>query len=378
MLKKIIYQGLVAGLFIALLAGCTPAVAPAAPDETPGKTEADTDGAVSAYSLVDALSREVTFQAPPSRIVLSGKGLFMIADALYLFPGAAERIAAMGETDQGAGNFIALIDPNYTGKAVLGAQAGAEQIAAYQPDAVILKSYLAESLGSSIEALGVPVVYVEFETPTQYERDLRVIGTLLQEEARAAELVELYQARRQAVEAALSGLEESEKPRTLLLYTSDKDGKVAFNVPPLGWMQTLLVEMAGGKPLWRDASLGGGWTTVTLEQIAAWDADAIFIVSYFSDPSVTVSTLKSDPNWALLRAVREGQMYAFPFDLFSWDQPDPRWILGLQWLASRLHPQRFAEMDITAEARSFYRDFYGLDEDFFEQNILPTFKGDLP
>ncbi|MCE5209562.1 MAG: hypothetical protein LLG42_14790 [Chloroflexi bacterium] len=71
------------------------------------------------YTVVDALGREITFQQVPQRIVLAGRALFMVADALYLFPDAAQRIAGIGQTNQGSGNFISLIDPEYEAKAVL-------------------------------------------------------------------------------------------------------------------------------------------------------------------------------------------------------------------------------------------------------------------
>ena len=52
--------------------------------------------------------------------------------------------------------------------------------------------------------------------------------------------------------------------------------------------------------------------------------------------------------------------------------------LGLTWLAGRLHPELFPRLNMVAEAQSFYQNLYGLDAAFFEKNILPTFKGDLP
>jgi len=91
-----------------------------------------------------------------------------------------------------------------------------------------------------------------------------------------------------------------------------------------------------------------------------------------------VSGLKADPNWQAIRAVQEGHLYAFPGDLYSWDQPDPRWLLGLTWLAGKLHPDLFPDLDITAAAKEFYATLYGLDAAFVEQHILPTFTGDIP
>ena len=352
-------------ILILLLTACAPQT------PLPGGAEAPTP-----ITITDALGRLVSLPAAPQRIVITGKALVMIADAVYTFPEAPERIVGIGNAGQGSSNFIALIDPDYAQKAVLENNAGAEQIAAVQPDLVLLKSYLAESVGAPIEAIGIPVIYVDFETPEQYTRDLAILGQVFQNESRAAELSAYYQERAAQIQQVTSAVET--RPRVLMLYYSDKDGAMAFNVPPLGWMQTQMVQLAGGDPAWAEANPSNGWTQVTLEQIAAWDAEQIFIISYTADPAEVVAGLQNDPNWQALRAVQGNQIYAFPADLYSWDQPDTRWILGLTWLAGRLHPALFPELDIVAEAQSFYHALYGLDAGFFEQNILPTFKGDLP
>jgi iron complex transport system substrate-binding protein len=326
--------------------------------------------------VTDALGRQVTLPAPPQRIVITGKAQIMIVDAVYTFREAPARIAALGKASQGTGNFIGLIDPTYADKATLQQDAGAEQIAALQPDLVLLKSYLAETVGAPIEDLGIPVLYVDFETPEQYTRDLEILGHVFQNQARAQEVAAFYQSRVTQIQTASSDM--AVKPKVLMLYYTDRDGSVAFNVPPQAWMQTRLVEMAGGFPVWIEANPGKGWMQVTLEQVAAWDADDILIISYVENPSDVVDRLKKDPQWQALRAVQAGHLYAFPGDLYSWDQPDTRWILGLTWLAARLHPERFPQMDIVGEAQQFYQELFGLDQAFFDEKIYPTFKGDLP
>ena len=331
-----------------------------------------------AFTVTDALERTINFETPPQRIVVTGKAFFMITDALYLFPGAGERIAAMGIFQQGTQSFVALIDPNSAAKTVLPPSTGAEQIAAFQPDAVVLKSYLAESLGKTVEVLGIPVVYVDLETPEQYMRDLRILGDLFGQPERAEELVQYYHTRMTQIQETTQDLSEAQKPRVLLLHYSVKDGVTAFQVPPLSWLQTRLVELAGGVPVWRDIRFGKGWNTVTLEQISAWDADAILIVSYNQNPTGVVDTIKADATWNTMRSVQEGKLYAFPGDLNIWDQPNPRWILGLTWLAKTLYPERFVDVDMLAVTREFYQTLYGLDATFFETHIRLRFQGDLP
>ncbi len=222
------------------------------------------------------------------------------------------------------------------------------------------------------------MIYVDFETPEQYQRDLQSLGLLFQDEARAQELAEFYRSNVDAIANKVAGLTDEQKPKVLLLYYSDKDGEVAFNVPPMGWIQTMMVETAGGNAIWKDANLGKGWTKVTLEQIAAWDADKIFIISYFKPINEVLEGIKADPQWQELRAFKDGQLYGFASDMLSWDQADPRWILGQIWLATKIHPDLFADLDIMAEAKSFFTKFYGLSETTYADKIVPHFAGDLP
>ena len=378
MINRSVTFALLAALFVAACAAPPPAAqqpAFAPTQANPAPTEAPTPTPQAGLTITDALGREVALPARPQRIVLTGRALFMVADAVYTFPEAGKRIIGMGQTAQGSGNFVKLIDPDYGSKAVLERDAGAEQVAALKPDLVILKSTAAEATGKPIEALNIPVIYVDFETPEQYVRDLTILGQVFGNPTRAQAVIDFYQRKVAQIEQAVA---DAPRPRALLLYYNDRDGNIAFNVPPLNWIQTRMVQIAGSQPVWSDAKLGKGWTQVTLEQIAAWDADFIFIVSYFKNPSEVVSALKADPNWQALRATREGRLFAFPADLYSWDQPDTRWILGLTWLAGRLHPERFPNLDIEAEAKAFYRELYGLDEAFFIAQIRPTFQGDLP
>ncbi len=327
------------------------------------------------FTVQDALGRIVPFSAPPQRVVIAGKALFMLADAVYLFPQARDRVVALGSASQGTGNFIALIDPQYAQKTTLAGDAGAEQIAAYQPDLVLLKSYLAESLGAPLETLGIPVVYLDLETPEQYQRDLTILGEVFQDPARADEIKAFYQSRVNHIQQRVQG---APKPTVLLLQYNDKDGKVAFYVPPQNWMQTILTDLAGGQAVWRQIELGKGWTQVSLEQIAAWDADKIFVISYFRNAAEVVNELRQDPNWQAMRAVKQGNLFGFAADLYSWDQPDVRWILGLSWLAAQLHPTLFADYDVRQEMVDFYQTLYGLDENFVNQEILPSFTGEIP
>lgn len=367
-------------LVIGVLAGC--ATPTAAPTTAPMVTEAPIVEPTEVPTLApievtDALGRTVTFEALPERIVLAGKATTMLIDAFYLFPEAVAKVVSFENRSQTANNFIKTAFPVTESLTLIEKNAAAEQIAPLTPDLVVMKTYMKDSLGDSLEAIGIPVIYLDLETPDKFYADLRTIGAVLGNQGRAEELVSLYETNVRIVKDGVAGVAETEKPSVLLLQYSKDGDAIAFEVPPAEWLQTILVENAGGVPVWKEVADAGGWTVVTLEQIAVWNPDIVFIVDYEGGAVDVVTSLKADTNWASLEAIKNSKIFAFPLDYFSWDQPDPRWILGQLWLAIKIQPELFSTINITDEFTTFYKTYYGLDDATITENILPLLKGDL-
>jgi iron complex transport system substrate-binding protein len=329
-------------------------------------------------TIVDALGRTVELQALPQRIVSAGRSGLTIIETLFLFPETRERVVAISVGQQKPGMFLSLVDPAYDQKVEMPPDAGPEQIAPLRPDVVVLRSFMADTTGAALEQIGIPVVYVDLETPEQYFRDLVTLGQLLGNEARAQEIRAFYQERLDEIEAGLQGLDPAARPRVLLVQYGAQGGEVSLEVPSAAWLQTMEVELAGGEPVWREAAQAGGWTIVNFEQIAAWNPDQIYVISYGDDPADVVERLRTNSEWQELAAVQSGQIYGFPGEFFSWDQPDPRWILGVTWLAGKIHPERFPELDMTQEINAFFGQMYGLDEATVAQEIVPRLRGHVP
>lgn len=369
-------------LFVSLLTSCAKTVGitentPEASFEEigiyPVSNDPSPDGP---FSVVDALGRTVEFEKQPRRIIIAGKATTLLNNAIFLFPEATERVLSYEQRLQTDVDFITTVFPAMAGKTLLARDASAEQIAPLNPDLVILKTYMREKVGLPIETLGIPVLYLDLESPEQFYTDLNTIGQVFGNTARAESLVEMYKANEARIAAALSGLAETEKPSVLMLEYKNKGGELTFSVPPVDYLQTIIVERAGGSPVWREVITDGGWTVVTLEQVAAWNPEIIFIVDYDARAVDVVTSLKQDPKWQAMQAVSSGKIYAFPADFLSWDQPDPRWGLGALWLASRIHPDRFPGFDLETEVRAFYADYYSLNADIIDGKILPLLVAD--
>jgi iron complex transport system substrate-binding protein len=328
-------------------------------------------------SLTDALGRTVEFPSPPQRIVVAGKSTLTIIDTMYLFPETPERLIALSVGKQPIGEFLSLLDPTFSQKTILEVETGPEQIVPLNPQVVVMRSSLANTLGKALEQINIPVVYVDLETVDQYFRDVTTLGQLLGNTRRAGQIVDYYESRADRIVQALEQLPDDQKPSVLLFQYSEQGGEVSLNVPSASFLQTAEVEMAGGIPAWKEAAQAGGWTVVNFEQVAAWDPDQIFVISYTGNSADVVAQLKADSKWQGLNAVQSGQIYGFPGDIFSWDQPDPRWLLGVTWLAGKIHPEQFPEPNIQQEVIDFFSQMYGMSQATIEQQILPKLTGDV-
>lgn len=324
-------------------------------------------------TVTDAAGRTVTLEGRPRRIVVVGRAPYMGLHLLYMFPEGRERL--IGAESRGAtpSDFLPYVDPDFNEIATMAANPNPEQIASLEPDVVLMKSVVVEQMGESLAQVDIPVVYLGLETPEQFFQDVRNVGALLGNEARAQEILDFYQRRLEQIRETVAEIPEEEQPRVLLVEYTDRGGEVAVKVPAPPWMQTVQVQTAGGRPVWVESTqVTDGWTVVNFEQIAAWDPDKIFVVVWYQlDPQEVIDGLKADPQWSKLGAVEEGELYAFPADIFGWDTPESRWILGMTWLAKRLHPERFEEVDLEATVYAFFEELYGMDEAAVDEHIMP-------
>ncbi|MBF9018524.1 ABC transporter substrate-binding protein [Oceanispirochaeta sp. M2] len=322
-----------------------------------------------------SLGRTVVLPEIPQRIIQTGSSAFLINDAIYLFPEASERVVAMSDSNQKRGYFLPILDPEYDKKIILPRTINIEEIMAASPDLLIVKDFLFSKYDKEFKKVGIPVIYLNLESPEAWEADLAILGQIFGNQKRAEELQRLFTEYTMNVLRPLENIDQENKKRNLILYYSEKDGTGAFQVPPLTYIQTRMLKMSGSEPVWSEADLGTKWTKVGFEQIAAWDPDQIFLISYRSPISEVLKIIDESPYWQELRAYKEKEIHPFPMDFHSWDQPDPRWLIGLQWMAYISHQEYYSDLDMDKVAERFFADFYNISEEDYRSKIYPFIEG---
>ena len=92
-----------------------------------------------------------------------------------------------------------------------------------------------------------------------------------------------------------------------------------------------------------------------MEQVLLWDPD-IILLSGLCD---SVDVVAKDPQWAGLKAVKNGKVYLLPQGVYTWDHASNEGVLLMIYMAKLFYPDLFKEWDMLKEMRTFYSEIYG-------------------
>ena len=151
------------------------------------------------------------------------------------------------------------------------------------------------------------------------------------------------------VRSRLANLSDAQKPSVLHLTGGANLRRIDGGRSIIGeW-----IRIAGGRPaLPEQANL----SEVSMEAIVRANPDIIIIGG--RNAAQAIARIKQDPAWQSIKAVQNNRLYANPIGTFGWDRYGTEAALQVLWAAKLLHPQRFADVDMTAKTQDFYRRYY--------------------
>jgi iron complex transport system substrate-binding protein len=173
------------------------------------------------------------------------------------------------------------------------------------------------------------------------------LGELLGRRERARDLAQAAQDTMATVRGRCLAVPLEHRPR--VYYAR---GPACFETGLGGSINVEIMEFLGLRNV--AAELAGGLATVSIEQVLQWDPEVVITIDL-----AFATTVRDDPLWRGVRAVREGRVYLSPNLPFGWVDfpPGVNRLIGLWWLGQRVYPERFPE-DLRTLTRDFYQRFY--------------------
>lgn len=322
--------------------------------------------------VTDQLGREVKLPDTVSRaVVLQHQTLNLIVqmDALDKVVGVLEEWRPMlgAKYQRLAPTLPSLPTPGGLSKVNI------EALLQSKPDVVFVTNYAPPDMIGQIEKAGIPVVAVSLLTAPPAERakmnpvveneeaayesgfatGVRLIGSVLDRKSQAEDLLTYAAAKRQLVADRLAAVPPGERVRA---YMANPD----LNTYGSGKYTGIMMRRAGATNV---AAAIVGAKQVTMEDVLKWNPSVIFVQERY--PAVVDEITKS-PTWAPVAAVRAGRVHLMPEYAKAWGYPMPEALaLGELWMAKKLYPERFADIDMQTEADAYYRRFYRTAYDSF-------------
>ncbi|HEO8925049.1 ABC transporter substrate-binding protein [Klebsiella aerogenes] len=246
-------------------------------------------------------------------------------------------------------------------------QVNIESLLALHPQVVFVANYAPQAMIQQIQNAGVPVVAISLRQDAAGEKNkmnptmaneeqayndglkqgIRLIGEVVERQNQAEALIDYTFAARAEANAPVAGIPDSQRVR---VYMANPD----LNTYGSGKYTGLMMKHAGALNV--AAATVKGARQVSLEQVLQWNPEVIFVQDRY--PQV-VKQIENDPQWQAIDAVKNHRVWLMPEYAKAWGYPMPEALaIGELWMAKKLYPSRYRNVDVDAKAQDYYQRFY--------------------
>ncbi|EMF0805090.1 TPA: ABC transporter substrate-binding protein [Klebsiella aerogenes] len=246
-------------------------------------------------------------------------------------------------------------------------QVNIESLLALHPQVVFVANYAPQGMIQQIQNAGVPVVAISLRQDAAGEKNkmnptmaneeqayndglkqgIRLIGEVVERQSQAEALIDYTFAARAEANSPVAGIPENQRVR---VYMANPD----LNTYGAGKYTGLMMKHAGALNV--AAATVKGARQVSLEQVLQWNPEVIFVQDRY--PQV-VKQIENDPQWQAIDAVKNHRVWLMPEYAKAWGYPMPEALaIGELWMAKKLYPSRYRNVDVDAKAQDYYQRFY--------------------
>mgnify|MGYP000872875867 CR=1 FL=1 len=243
-----------------------------------------------------------------------------------------------------------------------------ESLLALNPDVVIVTHYAPEDMRKQIEDAGIPVVAVslyraDYEQASHLNPKLKdpdkaytegmkegiaLLGEVYGKQAKAKELIGTIENNRKVIADHLGSIPDEKR---VSCYMANPE----LHTYGSGKYTGVIMDRAGGRNV---AAELDGYQQVNMEDVLRWNPAVVFVQSRYQS---IVPEIKADPAWSQVDAVKNDRIFITPEYVKPWGHPTPESMaLGEIWMAKKLYPEKFKDVDLPALVNAYYETFYGI------------------
>jgi iron complex transport system substrate-binding protein len=298
-------------------------------------------------TIIDSTGTAVEVPINVERVVALRSGIIEMLCVL----GVEDTIVGVDEqttVGTGYGDFNVQLCPELEGitAPVSGKTVNVESVIALDPDVVFIGGYGRLSWIEPLKNANLTVVVTHFEEIGNYTRDLGIIAEVMGVEERAEPIIAQVQNILDEVDSRVSDITTAEQ---VTAYFSSHDAYHAYGCTTFEHAQ---IVTAKGKNV--AESITTWLPEISVEQLITWNPQVMFTLE-----NTDTASILSDSKIQSVTAIHNQKVYSIPE--CGWDFGSLRAIFAIEWMASKLYPDKFADININQEVNTFYQTVYGID-----------------
>ncbi len=322
-------------------------------------------GAEAARVITDENGDRVVLPEKIERIAVVG--ILPFPSVVTVFLGSAEKLVGIPPASMGAAKAgllgelfpeILKARTEYTA----GLDLNIEELMKLRPDLVF---YLAGSkeMGKMIKNAGIPAVAISptkwnYDVLRTYDEWIKTLSQIFPESAKSKE-VSAYSKKVYAdIQKKVEKIKPEERKKVLFLFQYDDKRMVTSGRSFFGqyWCDAV-----GAKNAAEEVPADNSNAMITMEQVYKWNPDVIFITNF--TPALPDDLYKNrigGHNWDNVKAVKERAVYKMPLGTYRSYTPGADTPVTLMWMAQKVYPALFKNIDMKKEVRDYYKRLYGI------------------
>lgn len=337
--------------------GATEAGTAVAGMETVPETESAADNAAAMRIVTDAYGEQVEVPAQIDSIVATN---WPYPALIYAVTGRTDMIKTMAEGSMEAYNIsmFKVLAPGLedlpTDCLDSGTDINFEELAKTEPDVVLCYKSVEEEIGEQIRAINAVPVNTKFGKFEDVQESIRLIGELFDCQDKAEKLVTFHKDTLAYLEGKREDQPTAEEKPVVLYITRENDGEYQVVCPT--HLGANMVDLAGGRNA-TEEFVDLGSTTVSMEQILAWNPDIVLLSNFddFTPEQFVDGTMGEE--WSRVNAVKNQKVYKTPIGIYRWDTLGVETPLTVEWMAKVINPEVYREYDFQDELKDFYETY---------------------
>lgn len=213
--------------------------------------------------------------------------------------------------------------------------------------------------GAGLAAFGISPSKWHYDVIETHNRWMQSLAQLFPEANGKGELIEKKSREiAKMVADRTKDLPREERARILFIFRYDAK---SFVTSGKNFFGQYWCDAVGGINVAEGITADNSNAVIGMEEVYGYDPDVIFITNFTAAlPEDIYGSKIGGDDWSPVKAVREKRVYKMPLGIYRSYTPSADTPLTLLWMAKRVYPERFKDVDLTTEVKKYYQTVFGV------------------